>query len=534
MLPSRIPEYFTSCDSRPLFHCDIQCIPGHSQRSLPKVWFITLHKIEFNRFNWYDNIRRNVYVRFLDALTSYFTTRHPFFYIHTFPCKSSAVPSTLPPPEEYDNDTLRRLCLFCQVLHQLSWPSQQDIVTVAQNAIEVHNPELASAALKRHLKESCPSGDTPPPAAVPSTEDTRPLVSLDRTRALWYVLDYLSKQHGAEFKVFLQADLPELALEAIPWEHDTESPKYELLVDRWVGVFDPDVLTNVNAARRKRLWRHAHPAEYAERQAREETLWALSAAEATEAEGLDEYAMPCFRYLAGKCEENPCPRLHPAGEEGTLPPEARPGDWRCPHCATLNRHFRRRCYYCPGEKPQYRAVHHTPGTRTRPGGYPVLTPPSDPRFDVFSAQFGYDPSDTHGATRHWVEYFAHTPLEDYLNERSAAYRVRILQRAPRNELERELRTSAHFPDLRSVRQQFPITAPVAPQWVRQRGTLLSNAASTMEHGEMSTGEGVESTQGLGRLHLASEAIQQHSLRDCTSQCTTNATVEPNCVGSQSD
>jgi len=307
------------------------------------------------------------------------------------------------PPEEYDRDTLRRLSVLCIKLRSISGLKKTPIEDAKDHAVAVRHVDLAAAAIKRHIK----------------------LAKGTRQLALWYVLDALVFDKTSPFRLAFQEDLADLALEAMPWDDKALVPQVQALVNTFTSKFSAPVLGMLDKARKDKLWRAANKAQWDMQKEEEERQWEREEKEHQDAEGLDEYAQPCMRYLQGKCElGDRCAFLHPPGKEGTLPPEARPGDWRCDQCGSVNRHWRRRCFHCPSEKPQYK--------KEMPDVLRLVRE-NDPKFDVFSAQFNYDPMDVQAAVQHWSPYFQGVASLQWRQDRSAAYRVRILRRAPRNE-----------------------------------------------------------------------------------------------------
>eukprot|EP00759_Apiculatamorpha_spiralis_P007900 PhF_6_TR14961/c0_g1_i1/m.23483 len=323
------------------------------------------------------------------------------------------------PLEEYDRDTLRRYAEFCTSLRNLTKPQKSAIENCTRLAVEVQHPELVAAAVMRHIRSA----------------------STDRKLPLWYLLDSLVKKHESTFVPRFEPELEDLALEGMPWEVESAMGKLRGLVDSWQKVFPQSVLRRLDKAREERIKMFENKALYEKRRREEEVEWRKEEEDLEEAEGLDEYAQPCLRYLQGKCEYgDSCKLYHPEGKEGTLPPEARPGDWACDHCGSVNRHWRRRCFYCVGEKPQWRKG--TSGIQ--------MVDPEDERFHIFRQQFGYDPVDKDAAVTYWSEFFQGNTIDDWVADRSSTYRVRILGRAPRNDGEAELRTTVHYRDAATI------------------------------------------------------------------------------------
>lgn len=117
------------------------------------------------------------------------------------------------------------------------------------------------------------------------------------------------------------------------------------------------------------------------------------------------------------------------------------GDWKCQSCGVINRHYRRRCSNCVREKPQYKK------TRTVTAEDAMLSAPDDSAQRALRQQFGYDPYAESEAVAHWKLRLGSTTVEDYLAERRAAYRVRILGRPPANALEERCKLQKHYPDV---------------------------------------------------------------------------------------
>eukprot|EP00760_Papus_ankaliazontas_P004595 PhM_4_TR11979/c0_g1_i1/m.83930 len=367
------------------------------------------------------------------------------------------------PPEEFDRETLRRLAVLCTKLRSVPNAKRGTIQELSRLAVDVQQVDLASAAIKRHLKAL---GTQPNPA--PS-----------KLLALWYVVDSLIKEHRTTFRVAFQDDLADLVVEGMPWECPEIGAKLQGLVNTWTSVFPAPIMSQIEASRKKRVWNREHPMEFKALRAEEEATWAREEGAHEDEDGLDEYAQPCMRYLQGKCEAGEdCPLFHPEGKEGTLPPEARPGDWRCDQCGSINRHWRRRCFHCPAEKPQYK--------KASADQIPLVAA-DDSRFDVFKAQFGYDAFDEDAAVEFWDKYFTNsaTTTSDWISDRSAAYRVRILRRAPRSDEEAELRTTLHYVDAETIATKFhAATFDDDGHVAKKRG--LVTGASAAQHGQSSS------------------------------------------------
>nr|VDZ48538.1 Zn-finger_in_Ran_binding_protein_and_others_putative/Pfam:PF00641 [Leishmania donovani] len=159
-------------------------------------------------------------------------------------------------------------------------------------------------------------------------------------------------------------------------------------------------------------------------------------------DGLNDFGQPCIDYLQGHCSwGDSCRLYHPPGEEGSLPAECRMGDWKCSACGVINRHFRRRCSNCVREKPQYKKGR-VPSAEDK-----LLCTPDPAVTAAFHQQFGYNPYMPAEAVAHFKLRLEGVSAEEYRKERAAAYRVRILGKAPTNPVEERCKATKHFPDI---------------------------------------------------------------------------------------
>lgn len=339
-------------------------------------------------------------------------------------------------PPEVDRDTLRRFAAYCARLRALKKPGKKAVTETAALAREVGDTtmayELVVGTLFRHIK---------------SWKGTKQL-------ACWYVLDKLCKEDRDKYGFTARKYILEIGRDYIPYEDSELAPQYESLVEHWESIFPQHVVDALWLTKKERLWSVEHPQEVREQQEAEEEEWAREERALQDEDGLNDFGQPCIDYLQGKCSwGNECRLYHPPGEEGSLPPECRMGDWKCASCGVINRHFRRRCFNCVREKPQYKKE------RTVAAEDALLSKPDKESLQVLRQQFGYDPYSPQEAVEHWKfrlgsegasasgDSSHNTALEDYLAERRAAYRVRILKRSPQNKLEEQCKNQKHYPDV---------------------------------------------------------------------------------------
>ena len=343
-------------------------------------------------------------------------------------------------PKEYEIETLIRLNRFCRFLRTLLLPSQDNIKQATTLAKEIDDEELASAAIKRHLKQFAYARED---SKISVSEQEPTEAEINHQRALWYVLDSLVKDSTTHFKFFFQEDIIGLIEDSMPYKIPTESKKYKMLMDSWIGVFDATYLLRITEFQQKWVseieFGASLPEEEVGRPAKRRAL---------------DFSPPCHEYLQGQCFDDQCPFQHPLGEEGSLPAEAKPGDWQCTFCATINRHFRRRCTFCPTEKTQYYGRGDGEQSnitfRNEVSLFPPVIPTNDPRFDCLRAQFGYDFMDEEEAKRYWDSYFEMTDIDQWEYDRSLFYRMRILKRPPQNDEEEEIAGTIHYPDIEAI------------------------------------------------------------------------------------
>ncbi|KNH07470.1 hypothetical protein XU18_2002 [Perkinsela sp. CCAP 1560/4] len=357
-------------------------------------------------------------------------------------------------PEVYDIPTLQRLNRLCRCLKGLRWPSHENITQATTLAKSVEKEDLASAALKRHIKQF---------AYIPEKEREAEssTAHIDHQRALWYVLDSLVKDPTSNFKFYLQEEIISLISDCMPYKLPAESKKYKALMDSWIGVFDPTYLLQITEIQHKWVTEIDYGGDLPD----EGTAQKKSTAGAKR---VLDFSPPCHEYLQGTCTDDHCALQHPIGEEGSLPAEAKPGDWRCTFCATINRHFRRRCTSCPTEKTQYYCRRGETKSnitfRNEVSVYPTIVPSSDPRFDCLRAQFGYDFMDEAAAKKYWDSYFEMTDIDQWEHDRSLFYRMRILKKAPQTEEEEEISSTLHFPDISSIHAHQTTTSMHIGEW----------------------------------------------------------------------
>lgn len=344
-------------------------------------------------------------------------------------------------PPSYDSNTLRRFCAFSSRLRRLEKPGKKAIADVSQLAREVGDSpdayELVVGAVFRHIKTWNGS----------------------RQLACWYVLDKLCKECPDKYGFCASKYVLEIGRDYMPFEDPDLRPKYEALVEHWENVFPRHVVDAVWLSKKERLWAAQHPEEFQQQLREEEEEWRKTELEMQEMEGLNTFGQPCINYLQGRCSwGDQCTLYHPPGEEGTLPPECRMGDWKCFGCGVINRHFRRRCANCVREKPQYKRL------RQATIEDRMLSAPDPVAMDTLKQQFGYNPYETHEAVAHWKRRLASSSSSSpsggpgpastlggasvvaYLNERKAAYKVRLLGLNATNALESRCQHWKHFPE----------------------------------------------------------------------------------------
>ena len=396
-------------------------------------------------------------------------------------------------PQEYDIETLVKMNRFCRFLRTLRWPSQDNIKRATELARDVQNEELASAALKRHIKQFAYN------AAEGGQSHEHSETDIDHQRALWYVLDSLVKDASSHFKFFFQDDIVDLIEDSMPYKTASESKKYKMLMDSWIGVFDATYLLKITEFQQK--W--VSEIEFGATLPQDETVTKAASHRAL------DYSPPCHEYLQGKCYDNQCPFQHPIGEEGSLPAEAKPGDWQCTFCATINRHFRRRCTFCPTEKTQYcgrgNGEHSNITFRSEASVYPRTVPANDPRFDCLRAQFGYDFMDEEAAKKYWDAYFEMADVNQWIYDRSLFYRMRILKKPPADEEEEEVAGTVHFPDIDQVNAQSDnmVTSAVLTSRLQQQNDDQVDAKNK--------GLSDPSTVFKQKLNLASESASASTI-----------------------
>lgn len=347
------------------------------------------------------------------------------------------------PPAPIDKDTLFRFAEFCTALKQSEKATTKTIEKLIKLAVNVGSSmtakELVTGVVLRGIKTW----------------------RADKLWLAWCLLDRLSKEHPEDFGLQFQKYILEVGSEYIPWEDEVpEKPRYQVLVESWDTVFPNHVISAIYASKKERLYNVKHPEEYQQALDEEERIWKQEEAKHQDEDGLDDFSEPCLQYLQGNCPwgEN-CTQLHPEGLEGSLPPECRSGDWRCPSCGTINRHFRRRCVTCPKEKPQYKRHAEKSAEEA------LLTHPDLEAMRVFKLQFGYDPCDGDEAIQFWRSrgITSDEPDRDrdreragngiglsdsaerWITERKAAIKTKILNKPASNEYEEMIAARIHWP-----------------------------------------------------------------------------------------
>ncbi|KAH9577255.1 hypothetical protein LSM04_001190 [Trypanosoma melophagium] len=327
-------------------------------------------------------------------------------------------------PPSIDRDTLRRFAVFCARLREVEKPGKKTVTEASRLAREVGDSEtafeLVVGVLFRHIKSW----------------------TGNKQLTCWYILDNLCKEERDKYGYTASKYILDVGRDYIPYEDPVLGPKYESLVEHWEGVFPRHVVDALWLAKKDRLWALAHPDEVLQQKEEEERQWKQEEMLIEDEDGLNDYGQPCMDYLQGRCFwGDACKLYHPPGEEGSLPLECRLGDWKCPSCGAINRHFQRRCSNCIREKPQYKKGR-------KPTAEELMLSSPDPSVYVaLRRQFGYDPNDVEDAVSHWKARLGDTTIESYKEERRAAYRVRILGKAPTSELEERMRSQKNYPDI---------------------------------------------------------------------------------------
>lgn len=304
-------------------------------------------------------------------------------------------------PEEFDVQTLKRYAALCgklRTVEKMKGPVIVDIATAA-DAVgpRMVDKEIAAGAIMRHIK--CQTGA--------------------KQLCAWYVLDHLAKQHRAEFGFVFGMFILELGTDCIPWENVDLSRHYEKLVNSWSGIFNDEVIKIIFNNRGHRVRMAANPVEMRAQMEEEERVWEEENKKHQEIDGLDEYAQPCLAYMQGNCAwGNRCTQIHPPGLERTLPMECRIGDWRCPECGFINRHFRRRCTACPKEKPQYRR-----SDMEKRESEDLCCRKVEELKPLCQCALGYDPLDADAAVAYWNNRLPDVvATQAHLMERRRRYR----------------------------------------------------------------------------------------------------------------
>ncbi|CAG9582223.1 conserved hypothetical protein [Leishmania major strain Friedlin] len=327
-------------------------------------------------------------------------------------------------PPEIDRDTLGRYATFCARLRAIEKPGKRTITEAATLAREVGDTlldyELVVGALFRHIKTW----------------------TGQKQLACWYILDKLCKEDRDKYGYTAGKYILEVGRDHIPYEDADLAGKYESLVEHWENVFPRHVVDALWIAKKERLWAVDHPNEVKQQQQAEEEEWAREEEVMQDEDGLNDFGQPCIDYLQGHCSwGDSCRLYHPPGEEGSLPAECRMGDWKCSACGVINRHFRRRCSNCVREKPQYKKGR-VPSAEDK-----LLCTPDPAVTAAFHQQFGYNPYAPAEAVAHFKLRLEGVSAEEYRKERAAAYRVRILGKAPTNPVEERCKATKHFPDV---------------------------------------------------------------------------------------
>ncbi|CCW66454.1 unnamed protein product [Phytomonas sp. Hart1] len=386
-------------------------------------------------------------------------------------------------PPAIDRETLQAFAAFCAALRELRRPTKTAIEAAASlgRAVGAHPQafELVVGALFRHVK----------------------VWTGPHQLACWYVLDSLAKAGRDHYGHVAGRYLLEVGRDHIPYEDPTLAAKYDSLVAHWERVFPRHVVDAIWLGKKERLWAVAHPDEVAEQQRAEEETWAREERAMADEDGLNLFGQPCMDYLQGRCIWGAeCRLYHPPGEEGSLPMECRMGDWKCPSCGVINRHFRRRCANCVREKPQYKKE------RTQTAEDALLTAPDNAALQSLRQQFGYNPYLEEEAIQHWRLRFENTDLKEYLDERRAAYKVRILHRKPNNALEERCKTQKHFPDVDIGPDEAYL------RFIASGGTLTNERSAKQRRYEGLIPPG---TAPSSAVSILSQMILERGVRDST-------------------
>lgn len=308
------------------------------------------------------------------------------------------------PPEEIDVETLTKFAKLCGELRALKKAGGATIARLAVQCDEVGTTMTAKEAVAGLIFRFIMNKK-----------------GADQLK-YWYLLDKLAKDYPQTFGYLFSLHIFEVATDCMPWEDPALFPKLESLVEHWDDVFPADVITRIYLSRTERQWAAKNPLEAARIREEEEAKWAEVEKQSIEEDGLDLYEQPCLAFLQGRCPWGAqCTQLHPAGLEGTLPSEARLGDWRCPGCGAVNRHFRRRCFSCPREKPQFRK-----GCSVKTKEEELLSHPDEEARAALRQRWGYDPENAADAVKHWAARFAREPPSAFVEARRNAYVSRIL------------------------------------------------------------------------------------------------------------
>lgn len=326
-------------------------------------------------------------------------------------------------PPSYDTDTLKHFCQFSAHLRKLEKPGKKNILEACCLARDVGSSmnavELVIGSVFRHIKT---------------------WTGLHQL-ACWYVLDRLCKESPEKYALCAGQYVLEIGRDCIPFENRDLQAKYEALIEHWEGVFPRHVVDAVWMGKKERLWATENRKEYEAMLREEEEGWRKTELAMQDVDGLNNFGQPCMDYLQGRCTwGDQCSLYHPPGEEGSLPPECRMGDWKCSSCGVINRHFRRRCTNCVREKPQYKKE------RQLALEDKLLSSPDPKVVEILSQQFGYNPYNETEAVAHWRRRFQNLTVQAYRSERRAAYRVRILGHKPSSALEERSQYQQNFPE----------------------------------------------------------------------------------------
>jgi hypothetical protein len=311
------------------------------------------------------------------------------------------------PPEEIDVDTIQRFASLSQKLRQLEKAGSKVVAQLAEEA-EAVGTSMAAKEIVAGLIYRCIT-----------------TYSGNKQLCYWYLLDKLAKDKPDTFGHLFGMHLLDVACDCMPWEDPNLYSKLESLVEHWDGVFPRNVVDRIYLARKERQWAARHPLEAAEIRQAEEKKWAEVEKQYQEADGLDFYEQPCLAYMQGHCPwGNQCTLFHPEGLEGTLPAETRLGDWRCAGCGVINRHFRRRCFSCPRERPQYRKDGSVKTLEEQ-----ALSHPDPEALAALRQPLGYNPISEKEAVEYWKNRFTHEPVSAFIEARRLAYLSKILPAA---------------------------------------------------------------------------------------------------------